>query len=31
LKAQIKIEQDYATALRQSLLSNAFTQEDAVA
>ena len=31
LKAQIKIEQDYATALRQSLLSNTFTQEDAVA
>jgi len=31
LKAQIKIEQDYATALRQSLLSSAFTQEEAVA
>jgi restriction endonuclease S subunit len=31
LKAQIKIEQDYATALRQSLLSNAFTREDAAA
>ena len=31
LKAQIKIQQDYATALRQSLLSNAFTQKDALA
>ena len=31
LKAQIKIEQDHATALRQSLLSNAFTREEAVA
>jgi len=31
LKAQIKIEKDYATALRQSLLSSAFTQEEAIA
>jgi type I restriction enzyme S subunit len=31
LKAQIKIEKDYATGLRQSLLSSAFTQEDAIA
>ena len=31
LKAQIKIEKDYATGLRQSLLSSAFTQEEAVA
>ena len=31
LKAKIKTERDYATALRQSLLSSAFTQEDAVA
>ena len=31
LKAQIKIKKDYATALRQSLLSSAFTQEEAVA
>jgi type I restriction enzyme S subunit len=31
LKAQIGIEKDYAVALRQSLLSSAFTQEVAVA
>lgn len=31
LKAQIKTKKDYASALRQSLLSNAFTQEEAVA
>jgi type I restriction enzyme S subunit len=31
LKVQIKIKKDYATALRQSLLSSAFTQEEAVA
>lgn len=31
LKAQIKIEKDYAAALRQSLLNSAFTQEASVA
>jgi restriction endonuclease S subunit len=31
LKAQIKIKKDYATALRQSLLRSAFTQEEAIA
>lgn len=31
LKAQIKIEQDHATALRQSLLNSAFTLEEEVA
>jgi len=31
LRQQIKIEKAYAAALRQSLLSNAFTQEEAVA
>jgi len=31
LKAQIRIEKDYAFALRQSLLSSAFTREEAVA
>jgi type I restriction enzyme S subunit len=31
LKAQIEIKKDYAMALRQSLLSSAFTQEGAVA
>jgi type I restriction enzyme S subunit len=31
LKAQVNIKKDYATALRQSLLSSAFTQEEAVA
>jgi type I restriction enzyme S subunit len=31
LKAKIKVEKDYATALRQSLLSSAFTREEAVA
>ena len=31
LKAQIKIEKDYIVALRQSLLSRAFAQEEAVA
>lgn len=31
LKAQIRAEKDYAFALRQSLLSSAFTQEEAVA
>ena len=30
LKAQIKVEKDYAVALRQSLLSNAFALEEAV-
>jgi type I restriction enzyme S subunit len=29
-KAQIKIERDYVVALRQSLLSNAFSEEEAV-
>jgi type I restriction enzyme S subunit len=31
LKAQIRIEKEYALALRQSLLSSAFTKEEAVA
>jgi type I restriction enzyme S subunit len=31
LKAQIKVGKDYVVALRQSLLSSAFTQEEAVA
>ena len=31
LKAQIRTKKDYSRALRQSLLSNAFTQEEAVA
>lgn len=31
MKAKIKIEIDYATALRQALLSSSFTQEEAVA
>lgn len=31
LKAQIRIKKDYAAALRQSLLSSAFTQEESVA
>jgi len=31
LKAKIKVEKDYATALRQSLLSSAFAQEEEVA
>jgi len=31
LKVQIKVEKDYANALRQSLLSSAFTQEESVA
>ena len=31
LKASIKIEKDYAVALRRSLLSSTFTQEEAVA
>ena len=31
LKAQIRTNKDYSRALRQSLLSNAFTQEEAVA
>lgn len=31
LKAQIKIEKEYAVALRQSLLNSAFIQEEAVA
>ncbi len=30
LKAKIKVKKDYATALRQSLLSSAFTREEAV-
>ncbi|CAN2220364.1 HsdS Restriction endonuclease S subunits [Candidatus Nanopelagicaceae bacterium] len=31
MKSQIKVEKDYAVALRQSLLSSAFTQDEAVA
>jgi restriction endonuclease S subunit len=31
LKAQIRTKKDYAVSLRQSLLSSAFTQEEAVA
>jgi len=31
LKAQVNIKKDYATALRQSLLNSAFTQEEAFA
>jgi len=31
LKARIKVEKDYVVALRQSLLSSSFTQEEAVA
>jgi type I restriction enzyme S subunit len=31
LKAQMRTKKDYASALRQSLLSNAFTQEEAIA
>jgi type I restriction enzyme S subunit len=31
LKANIRLKKDYASALRQSLLSNAFTQEEVVA
>jgi restriction endonuclease S subunit len=31
LKEQIEMEKDHATALRQSLLSSAFSQEEVVA
>jgi restriction endonuclease S subunit len=31
LKSRIRIEKDYTIALRQTLLSTAFTQEEAVA